>query len=127
MLAATPGPRVKRRAIHHSLSLPSEHGDHRRDSIPQRRLAREFKPLSQQQMAALTEKTESVSSSRCFSAFANEPEHPESRHPSLSRFVRRVGFADWLALSANRRGQPLPQTKALREQAGVGGLDDNQG
>jgi aryl-alcohol dehydrogenase-like predicted oxidoreductase len=73
VLAPTPGTLVMRQAMYYSLSLPVSTVIIGCDSIAQLeenvQLAREFTPLSQQQMAALTEKAEPVSKQSLFFRF----------------------------------------------------------
>ena len=73
VLAPTPGTLVMRQAMYYSLSLPVSTVIIGCDSIPQLeenvQLAREFTPLSQQQMAALTEKAQPVSKQSLFFRF----------------------------------------------------------
>lgn len=73
VLAPTPGTLVMRQAMYYSLSLPLSTVIIGCDSIPQLeenvQLARDFTPLSQQQMAALTEKAEPVSKQSLFFRF----------------------------------------------------------
>jgi aryl-alcohol dehydrogenase-like predicted oxidoreductase len=73
VLAPTPGTLVMRQAMYYSLSLPLSTVIIGCDSIAQLeenvQLAREFTPLSQQQMAALTEKAEPVSKQSLFFRF----------------------------------------------------------
>ena len=73
VLAPTPGTIVMRQAMYYSLSLPVSTVIIGCDSIAQLdenvQLAREFTPLSQQQMAALTEKVEPVSKQSLFFRF----------------------------------------------------------
>jgi len=73
VLAPTPGTITMRQAMYYSLSLPVSTVIIGCDSIAQLEenveLAREFTPLSQQQMAALTEKTEPVSKQSLFFRF----------------------------------------------------------
>jgi len=73
VLAPTPGTIVMRQAMYYSLSLPVSTVIIGCDSIAQLeenvQLAREFTPLSQQQMTALTEKVESVSKQSLFFRF----------------------------------------------------------
>jgi aryl-alcohol dehydrogenase-like predicted oxidoreductase len=73
VLAPTPGTIDMRQALYYSLSLPVSTVIIGCDSIPQLeqnvQLAREFTPLSHQQMASLTEKTEPVSKQSLFFRF----------------------------------------------------------
>jgi aryl-alcohol dehydrogenase-like predicted oxidoreductase len=73
VLAPTPGTIDMRQAMYYSLSLPVSTVIIGCDSIPQLeenvQLAREFTPLSHQQMAALNEKTEPVSKQSLFFRF----------------------------------------------------------
>lgn len=73
VLAPTPGTLVMRQAMYYSLSLPLSTVIIGCDSIAQLeenvQLAREFTPLSQQHMAALTEKAEPVSKQSLFFRF----------------------------------------------------------
>jgi uncharacterized protein len=73
VLAPTPGTIEMRQAMYYSLSLPVSTVIIGCDTIAQLeenvQLAREFTPLSQQQMAALTEKTEPVSKQSLFFRF----------------------------------------------------------
>ena len=73
VLAPTPGTLLMRQAMYYSLSLPLSTVIIGCDSIPQLEenvlLAREFTPLSQQQMASLTQKTEPVSKQSLFFRF----------------------------------------------------------
>ena len=73
VLAPTPGTLVMRQAMYYSLSLPVSTVIIGCDSIAQLeenvQLAREFTPLSQQQMAALAEKAEPVSKQSLFFRF----------------------------------------------------------
>jgi len=73
VLAPTPGTLVMRQAMYYSLSLPVSTVIIGCDSIPQLeenvQLARDFTPLSQQQMAALTEKAQPVSKQSLFFRF----------------------------------------------------------
>ena len=73
VLAPTPGTIDMRQAMYYSLSLPVSTVIIGCDTIAQLEqnveLAREFTPLSQQQMAALTEKTEPVSKQSLFFRF----------------------------------------------------------
>ncbi len=73
VLAPTPGTLVMRQAMYYSLSLPVSTVIIGCDSIAQLeenvQLAREFTPLSQQQMAALTEKAQPVSKQSLFFRF----------------------------------------------------------
>ncbi len=73
VLAPTPGTLVMRQAMYYSLSLPVSTVIIGCDSIAQLeenvQLAREFTPLSQQQMVALAEKAEPVSKQRLFFRF----------------------------------------------------------
>jgi len=117
VLAPTPGPRVMRRAIHCSLSLPSEHGAHRRRLHSSASGERATGARIQAAEPAANgsphrENRVGLEAVAVFSPLRNEPEHPKNRRPNLSRFVRLVGFPGGMALSANGRGQPLPQTKA---------------
>ncbi len=73
VLAPTPGTLVMRQAMYYSLSLPVSTVIIGCDSISQLeenvQLAREFTPLSQQQMATLTEKAQPVSKQSLFFRF----------------------------------------------------------
>jgi len=73
VLAPTPGTLIMRQAMYYSLSLPVSTVIIGCDSIPQLeenvQLAREFTPLSHQQMAALTEKAQPVSKQSLFFRF----------------------------------------------------------
>ncbi len=73
VLAPTPGTLIMRQAMYYSLSLPVSTVIIGCDSIPQLeenvQLAREFTPLNQQQMAALTEKAQPVSKQSLFFRF----------------------------------------------------------
>lgn len=73
VLAPTPGTLVMKQAMYYSLSLPVSTVIIGCDSIPQLeenvQLARDFTPLSHQQMAALTEKAEPVSKQSLFFRF----------------------------------------------------------
>jgi aryl-alcohol dehydrogenase-like predicted oxidoreductase len=73
VLAPTPGTIDMRQAMYYSLSLPVSTVIIGCDSIAQLeqnvQLAREFTPLNQQQMAALTEKSQSVSKQALFFRF----------------------------------------------------------
>src|SRR5277367_3689860 len=73
VLAPTSGPLGMRQAMYYSLSLPVSTVIIGCDSIPQLeenvQLAREFTPLNQQQMAALTEKAQPVSKQALFFRF----------------------------------------------------------
>lgn len=73
VLAPTPGTLDMRQALYYSLSLPVSTVIIGCDSIPQLeqnvQLAREFTPLNQQQMAALTEKAQPVSKQSLFFRF----------------------------------------------------------
>ncbi len=73
VLAPNPGTLVMRQAMYYSLSLPVSTVIIGCDSIPQLeenvQLAREFTPLSQQQMASLTQKAEPVSKQSLFFRF----------------------------------------------------------
>jgi aryl-alcohol dehydrogenase-like predicted oxidoreductase len=73
VLAPTPGTLVMRQAMYYSLSLPVSTVIIGCDSIPQLeqnvQLAREFTPLSHQQMATLTEKAQPVSKQSLFFRF----------------------------------------------------------
>ncbi|HXZ82032.1 MAG TPA: aldo/keto reductase [Terriglobales bacterium] len=73
VLAPTPGTITMRQAMYYSLSLPVSTVIIGCDSTSQLeenvQLAREFTPLSQQQMAALTEKTQPVSKQSLFFRF----------------------------------------------------------
>ncbi len=73
VLAPNPGTIVMRQAMYYSLSLPVSTVIIGCDSIPQLeenvQLAREFTPLSQQQMASLTQKVQPVSKQSLFFRF----------------------------------------------------------
>jgi uncharacterized protein len=75
VIAKTPGTLTMREAMYYSLSLPVSTVIVGCDSIQQLEeniaLAREFTPLSEQQMAALTERAQPVSKQALFFRFVN--------------------------------------------------------
>jgi len=90
-------------------------------------LAREFRPPSQQQMAALTAKTESVSKPSLFFRLLGTSlsTRKQSSQPVAVGATGRVPRRD--GLERKRPRTTTAADKGFREPAGVGGLDDNQG